>query len=404
MATNSYDPMSPMQNEVTHNQRMADVMRMHSLQPIQNVSASPLGEVSPFQGLAQVMGAYASNKMQDRATQGQTEMVQAMQAHTNQGLEQYMAEYQEDPRAAVMKLFSSPSPVLRAIATQELKGLMTQKSLAPHATDTSVIGSNGNSAQFQARRDLKTVEPGKPLMDEQGQIVVPTIQPGAGQTLETINGDLYGRTPTGIDQINKAPRVTTNTTVNNNTPVGENEFEKAFGRKEGARLSNDLELRPAKIESVKATEDGLRLLDEGIHTGLFADMRKNLDKGYGAIAGKEPEKAARTEQFISHIGNLVTAGLKLFGGSDTVEEMKYLQKIMAGDITMEPTALRNVLKSLNKKFSNRIAETDRAVEAIRGRGKTLPTVDRGVQEAAPTPLTESSGIMSAEDYLKQFAK
>lgn len=398
MATNPYDPMSPMQNEVTHNQRMADIMRMHSLQPIQNVGASPLSEVSPFQGLAQIMGAYASNKMQDRATQGQADLVKAMQAHTDHGVDQYLQDYQNDPRAAVMAALKNPSPVVRAMATQELKGLMTPKTMAAHATDASVIGSNGNAGQFQAKNKLTTVEPGKPLMNEQGSLVVPQIQPGAGQTLETINGDLYGRTPTGVDQINKAPRNTV--TVNNNTPQGETEFEKAFGRKEGARLSEDLQQRPGKIEGIAAAQDSLKLLDDGIHTGIFADIKKNLEKGYGAIASKEPEKAARTEQFIANVGNLVIPRLKDFGGSDTVEEMNYLKEVMGGKVTLEPKALRNILTSVEKKLKARVQEVDRTTEAYRGRGKTLPTIDHGVQQSNIPDTTPK--ILSPEDYLKQF--
>ena len=397
---NPYDLMAPMRTQISQNQRVADIMRMQSLQPIQNVGASPLSELSPFQGLAQVMGAYVGNKYQDKANSTQADIVKAMQQHTEQGLQQYMDEYQKDPRMAVMNAMSNPSPVVQAIASQDLKGLMTPKTMSKHATDASVIAGNGNPALMAAKNKLTTVEPSKPLMDEQGNLVVPQIQPGAGQTLETINGDLYGRTPTGIGQINKAPRVTTNTTVNNNTPVGETAFEKTFGEKEANRLSTELELRPSKLESIQATTDGLKLLEEGIHTGLFADMKKNLDKGYGLISKQEPEKAARTEQFVSHIGNLVTAGLKLFGGSDTVEEMKYLQKIMAGDITMEPTALRNVLQSLHKKFTARLQETDRAVEAIRGRGNSLPTIDRGVQQSTQP----QEGIMSAEEWLKSQGK
>ena len=404
MATNMMvDPTNAAMNaDVQHNQRMADVMRMHTLQPIQNIGASPLSQVSPFQALAQVMSGYAANKYDDRTKESQAKMVEAMQAHTEQGIQQYMQDYQSDPRSAVMNALKSPSPVVRALATQELKGLMTPKTLASHATDASVIGSGGNAQGFAAKNKLTTVEPGKPLMNEQGNLVVPQIQPGAGQTLETINGDLYGRTPTGVDQINKAPRVTTNTTVNNNTPVGETAFEKRFGEKEAARLSTEIEHRPMRLDSIQAANEGLKLLDEGIHTGLFADMKKNLDKGYGMIAQKEPEKAARTEQFISHIGNLVTAGLRLFGGSDTVEEMKYLQKIMAGDITMEPTALRKVLQSWQQKYKAKVDETDRAVEAIRGRGNSLPTIDRGVQQ--PAAPIQPAGVMSAEDYLKQFSK
>jgi hypothetical protein len=41
--TGKVDPMvSAMNTDIMHNQRMADVMRMQAMQPIQNIGASPL--------------------------------------------------------------------------------------------------------------------------------------------------------------------------------------------------------------------------------------------------------------------------------------------------------------------------------------------------------------------------
>lgn len=388
-----------MSADAQHAQRMAEVMRMHSLQPIQNVGASPLSQISPFQALAQVLGAHVANKYDDKAKSSQEAMIQAMQAHTENGVNQYLQDYQNDPRAAVMNALKSPSPVVRAMATQELKGLMTPKTMANHATDSSVIASGGNTQGFAAKDTLKPIQPGSLLMDEQGQLRTPTAQPGAAPVVTQMNGDLYHQTPTGLDLINKAPRVTT--TINNVTPQGETEFEKSFGRKEGARYSEDLHQRPGKIEGIQAAQDSLKLLDEGIHTGILADISKNLEKGYGAIAQKEPEKAARTEQFIANVGNLVIPRLKDFGGSDTVEEMKYLQQVMGGNVKLEASSLRNILKSVESKLRARVNETDKTTEAYNSRGKTLPTIDKGVQQSI-SPST--NGVMSAEDYLKQFGK
>lgn len=395
------DPMmGAMSADVLHNQRMADVMRMQALQPLQSVGASPLSQISPVQGLAQILGAHVANKYQDKAHDAQTNMIQAMQTATEHGLQQYMQDYQNDPRGAVMNAMKSPSPVVRAMATQELKGLMTPKTMASHATDASVIGSGGNVQGYAAKDTLTPIQPGSLLQDQQGQLRIPTVQPGAAPVVTNIGGDLYHQTPTGLDLINKAPR--TSVTVNNNIPQGETEFEKAFGRKEGARLSEDLQQRPGKIEGIQAAKDSLKLLDDGIHTGILADISKNLEKGYGAIASKEPEKAARTEQFIANVGNLVIPRLKDFGGSDTVEEMKYLQQVMGGNIKLEASSLRNILNSVQKKLEARVHETDKTTEAYRGRGKTLPTIDSGVQQ--PAASAQPSGVMSAEDYLKQFAK
>ena len=166
-------------------------------------------------------------------------------------------------------------------------------------------------------------------------------------------------------------------------PAGETEFEKTFGRKEATRLSDGLAQRPGKLEGLQAAQDSLKLLDQGIHTGILADIQRNLEKGYGAIAAKEPEKAARTEQFIANVGNLVIPRLKDFGGSDTVEEMKYLQQVMGGNVKLEASTLRNILNSVSKKLQRRVQETDKAVEMYRQRGKSLPTIDTGVQQELP---------------------
>ena len=393
------DPMAAgMSADAQHARRMADVMRMQALQPIQNIGASPLSQVSPFQGLAQVLGAHVANKYDQKATDAQTQMVQAMQAHTEQGLAKYKEDLATDPTQANINALQSPSPVVRAMATARMKKDMGPVDFAKHATDASVIASNGNPVGMAAKDNLKAIQPGSLLLDEQGQLRTPTAQPGAAPSVTRIDGDLYHQTPTGLDLINKAPRNTV--TVNNNTPQGETEFEKAFGRKEGARLSDDLQQRPGKIEGISAAQDSLKLLDDGIHTGIFADIKKNLEKGYGAVASKEPEKAARTEQFIANVGNLVIPRLKDFGGSDTVEEMKYLQQVMGGNITLEPKALRNILTSVEKKLKARVQEVDRTTEAYRGRGKTLPTIDTGVQQ--PTIPEAAPKILSPEDYLKQF--
>lgn len=399
--SNNVDPTAAAMNaDYQHNQRMADIMRMQALQPIQNVGASPLSRLSPFQALANVLQAHVANKYSDLAHEKQADMLKAMQAHTEQGLAKYKQDMLENPAMANINALESPSPVVRALGIARAKKDMGAVDLAKYATPASIIGSNGNPSQFAARDPLKAIQPGSLLMDEQGQLRAPTAQPGAAPVVTQLNGDLYHQTPTGLDLINKAPRITT--TVNNNTPQGETEFEKTLGRKEATRLSDDLQQRPGKLEGMQAAQDSLKLLDQGIHTGIFADISKNLEKGYGAVSKMEPEKAARTEQFIANVGNLVIPRLKDFGGSDTVEEMKYLQQVMGGNIKLEASSLRNILNSVEKKLRARVHETDKTIEAYKSRGKTLPTIDAQIQQ--PVPSQPNSRVMSPEEYLNQFGK
>lgn len=368
--------------EMQHGQRLADMLRMNAMQPIQSVSNSPLASISPLQVMAQALMGYSANRAGSKHMEDMRNLSQMMQGDTNAGLEQFQKEYAVDPMQAVTNAMAARSPVIQALGKAALKGVAQPKDLMKAATNESILASGGNPIGYKPKLELKTVEPGKPLMDQGGNIVNPaSVQPGAAPNYQKIDGDLYGITPTGMDQINKAPRV--NVSANLNMPAGETEFEKTFGRKEATRLSEDLAQRPGKLEGLQAARDSLKLLDQGIHTGILADIQKNLEKGYGAIASKEPEKAARTEQFIANVGNLVIPRLKDFGGSDTVEEMKYLQQVMGGNVKLEASTLRNILNSVSKKLQHRVQETDKAVEMYRGRGKSLPTIDAGVQQELP---------------------
>ena len=63
--------------------------------------------------------------------------------------------------------------------------------------------------------------------------------------------------------------------------------------------------------------------------------------------------------------------------------MKYLQQVMGGNVKLEASTLRNILNSVSKKLQHRVQETDKAVEMYRQRGKSLPTIDTGVQQELP---------------------
>ena len=68
----------------------------------------------------------------------------------------------------------------------------------------------------------------------------------------------------------------------------------------------------------------------------------------GMVGSKE--RLANTETFRSYLGDVVIPGLKDFGGSDTVEELKYLQGVYAGDTTAQPKALKNMLERAENKI------------------------------------------------------
>ena len=121
---------------------------------------------------------------------------------------------------------------------------------------------------------------------------------------------------------------------------------KEYGKKIGGEVSD----AGRSIDADTSIKEAANMLDKGIYTGFWANIQKT---GVKAIPGIDKTKAANTEQFISHIGNVVIPRLKEFGGNDTVEEMKYLQQVTAGNITMEEPALRKILQSAERKIRAR---------------------------------------------------
>ena len=401
----SLNPFDIEMQRLAAQEPVVNAMRMQSLSPIENVSAHPGGQISIAQVLAKMLQGHAAGQQSQALAGGRMDLARRMREDTMSGVEEFHNLLQRDPQSAIAFGDAHHSPVVQAIAKRTAKGMLTPKDLAKAATNESLLASQGNPSNFAPKMDLKTVEPGKPFMNQAGQLVRPTgIQPGAQPTLEKIDGNLYQRTDTGLDQINKAPVTSVNTTVN--MPGGESEFEKTLGRKEATRLSDAMTLRPGKLEGIDAIGHGMKLLDDGIHTGMFANVAKNVEKGLSAVGGMDPEKAARTEQFIAHIGNIVIPRLKDFGGSDTVEEMKYLQKVMAGDVTMEESSLRRILESAEKNLRRRIHEGDQAIKNYQNRGKSLPTIEP--EAIAPVPPTTQptqanpNQPMELDAYLKMI--
>jgi len=122
---------------------------------------------------------------------------------------------------------------------------------------------------------------------------------------------------------------------------------KEAGKKVGAEVA-DLD---GKFDALDALHGAQDMLEKGIHAGYWANWKQTAAKATG-VGSKE--KAANTERFQAHIGNTVIPRLKEFGGNDTVEEMKYLQKVQAGEITMEPKALKSIVADAERKLSRRI--------------------------------------------------
>jgi len=108
-------------------------------------------------------------------------------------------------------------------------------------------------------------------------------------------------------------------------------------------------------------------------TGFLGQEETNAANQANAQAQMDfQERLSNTETFRSFLGDVVIPGLKDFGGSDTVEELKYLQGVYAGDTTVQPKALKAMLDRAEKKITSKISRIQEQQHAIQ-QGKPLPT-------------------------------
>lgn len=389
------------QSRIQREQMMAALAQQMAFAPGMNGTAT-----SPLHILASMLSAYAANKRFNNADK----LRQDYSVNLNAGHQRDMTEFnslkdREGLEAALAAVGSSTNPYTRD-AMQEYrkalaKGTVTNKDLIPLASRQDVLSNPNNPKVWGPRRNVKTV--GGVAFDENTlQPIKLDIPPEANQPIQ-IGPDLYKENYStgGLSQLNKAPRINT-TVINANK--GETQFEKTFGADQARKFSEALEARPRMVEGVESIDAALGLLDKGIHAGIYGNISKNLEK-FGAPFAKAPaDRAANTEQFLSHVGDVVLPRLKDFGGSDTVEEMKYLQQILAGDVTLEPQALRAILNKARLKMGRRVGEIDKVTEHYKAQGyPVIPTMSEGTHTKLPQ---ESKGTpespMSLEEYKQKY--
>jgi hypothetical protein len=108
-----------------------------------------------------------------------------------------------------------------------------------------------------------------------------------------------------------------------------------------------------------AIGDALGLLNKGIYAGAFGP-EKTFAAKYAGLGNAQ--KVENTEVFLSNIGEIVIPRLQQFGGNDSNEELRYLQKVVAGEQRLEPGAMRRILISAEKKIQNNIRRLERQAQ------------------------------------------
>lgn len=363
--------------------RLSQAMQDQSMSPIDNQGVAG-SSLSATQVLAKLMQAYTGQKLADRQNDQNNQLAQQMQGDRKTGMQSVAnAHSSPDPRAALIEAMSHPDPTVRDVAASQMKGLLSQKDLAGMATGSSVLANPNNPAAYKAKQTLQSLTPGAATVDESGTMVDPSIGalPSAKPQVSTDSqGNVMQQSPTGMKLINDAPRISNTTNVSlPQGQVGENEFEKTFGKEQAKMLSGHINDKQASVNALDSIGEAKKLLNGGIHSGALADLSKGIDKASIAVFGTDPSKAARTEQFQSAIGDIVLGRTKELTGVISNSDREYLEAVSAGKITLEPTAMKGILNRIETGMKKKVQSTNNAIKSIRERGNTLPTIDDDVQ-------------------------
>jgi hypothetical protein len=127
--------------------------------------------------------------------------------------------------------------------------------------------------------------------------------------------------------------------------------------------------------------DALKLIDKGIYAGAYGPEKGFIAK-YSLGTVGDPKKVRNTEVFMANIGEIVIPRLQQFGGNDSNEELKYLQKVVAGDQRLEPESMQRILASAEKKIANNIRRLQEQAKSS-GTGSPLPI--QPMESAPPAP-------------------
>ena len=164
-----------------------------------------------------------------------------------------------------------------------------------------------------------------------------------------------------------------------NVTIGGISLDTGTAAKEASKLIGQ---NVANIEtqfSLKtAIDDAIKIVNKGIYAGAYGPEKQFVAKFTGIGS---PQKVENTEVFMSNIGEIVIPRLQQFGGNDSNEELRYLQKVVAGDLRMEPAAMLRVLDSAEKKIRNNIERLQK--QASGKPGEALPITPMNAPLGSP---------------------
>jgi hypothetical protein len=162
-------------------------------------------------------------------------------------------------------------------------------------------------------------------------------------------------------------------------------FETELG---GGQAKTLLEGRVAAqdaVQAIRAGEDALKLLDNGMITGAFADWKVGFGKALQAAGiNFSKDEIANTEAFVATRAQEVGRLIKMFGAGTGLSDAdrQYAERAAAGQITLTEDSIRKII-ALNAKAARNILNSYNTQAGAAEQGK-IPSLTVGAQGPVPT--------------------
>ena len=123
--------------------------------------------------------------------------------------------------------------------------------------------------------------------------------------------------------------------------------------------------------------------NDGIYTGGLASAKMAASK-YTPFGSQK--KLENTEKYLAYVSTTVIPLLKEFGGNDSNEELKFLQRLVGGEITLEEETLKEIISSAITKTERGITRSQEAAKSV-SKGE-MPSTEVKPQNLGtrPTPI------------------
>ena len=253
------------------------------------------------------------------------------------------------------------------------------------------------------------------MVDPQGQQHLAQPSTGGGYL---INGSTYQGVPPGWSVVNRPVALdvqnlgTTIGTIDTNLGPNAGNVEtvapidvsgKAFDEKLGADLGAQIgEARTAATDaqlSLAASEEALKLLDEGMITGFGADFRLGMGKALQQVGVNLAEdEIANTEAFVATRALEVGRLIKLFGAGTGLSDAdrEYTTKAAAGSIEMNEESIRRIIDINNRAANNVINKYNTLAAPLAGRGSIPSVIIPGTANPTVTSGTVNNVPLTVE--------